>query len=555
MNNEQKTELINIGIFLHKNVNNFGISKNKEIIISDLNNINIKQIIHRLINGQIFAEILNFLEPNCIDLRCLDFMNGTKECVIENMSAVINTIFGLDLLGNGINIALNPLNFENLYFDSNVTVSILLNVSQYCIHNCLNAEMNICKFSELIRLCQSDEEQRVCNVWSSKVWLKRWVLFLKYPKLKHNRKRKNSALKHSIDLKDHLSMSEMKNINVSNSGLGSVIEDQKMSTNDSEALSDYSAFSNNSDYLSDIAMVCKTLNIEIEHSENEYKNSAFMQEMILINVFKIKSNIDRLSEKEKQNIKFNKNKNNSENKALICWVNYMNALNDYKWANIHNLESDISNGFVILHLLNLCKDGCVDWNKIKLKTRNKFDKICNAKEILGICKKDFKFKLIGMTENSIVNGNKKYIKSLLTQMKIYFIKEKILKCLGDESGNDFDEIIIKYTNQMFQQFAERNKNNKNVILYENGNGIQSLNDKPLANCVYFLNLLSFVNENCINYAFVNNENEKMYKNAIYLSSVIRKLGKNSFASTEQICACNYDTIVSLIYCIVDIAHT
>ena len=147
-------------------------------------------------------------------------------------------------------------------------------------------------------------------------------------------------------------------------------------------------------------------------------------------------------------------------------------------------------------------------------------------------------------------------------MKLCFLKCEILKCLGvEDSGNtnaDFEGTIVKYTNKIFSEFAERNKNNKNVILYANANGIQSLSDESLADCVYFLNLLSFVvqgsntSNNCVNYAFVN-RNESV-KNALYLVSVIRKLGKNLFASAEQICKCEYDTIVSVMYCIISIAH-
>ena len=279
----------------------------------------------------------------------------------------------------------------------------------------------------------------------------------------------------------------------------------------------------------------------------------FLSELLISELFEIKNKIEKLKNAEKNKIKgILKSKSNSET-TMIAWINSLKTATN-KRINVTNLSRDLSDGIVILKLLNLCKPKIVKWKKhVRMKCRHKFDKLGNCKYAIDLCSKHFPFSLVGIGGSDIVDNNQKYINTLLYQIMVYHSK-KILSDMtfGGKTVKDSD--ILDWSNKKLKNYKEKIKNNNNIDTKYLAKSIQSFNDQNLFDCLYYINLLHNIDSNYVKYSLVyiidnkNKNSNTMHaiKNARYVITIIRRLGGELFVMPEDLVRCEARPVLSVI---------
>ena len=129
-----------------------------------------------------------------------------------------------------------------------------------------------------------------------------------------------------------------------------------------------------------------------------------------------------------------------------------------------NLFADIKVDVVLLKVMDRVMEGSIDWSKVESNPNNKFKKLQNANYAVKVAKEVFKFSVVGIGGQDLVDGNKKLTLALIWQL----VYKHTLMTIG---GTDEKQLLNWANNKV------------------NGNAIKSLNDKSLKDSLFLFELL------------------------------------------------------------------
>ncbi|EAX88125.1 fimbrin, putative [Trichomonas vaginalis G3] len=195
---------------------------------------------------------------------------------------------------------------------------------------------------------------------------------------------------------------------------------------------------------------------------------------------------------------------------------------------VNELYSGISDGLVLLQMLDRIEPGCVDWKKVNKTKLNKFKAVENCNYVIEIGKK-LQFSLVGISGADINDGNKKLCLALLWQMMRYDYL-KTFKKLG-HGALIKDEQIIEWANGITGSVCT----------------IKSFKDEQIKNSKPLLHLIDILKPDTVDWSiFEDSEDEKVLaRNARYVLSMVRKFGGTVYALPEDIVECNKKMVMTV----------
>ena len=130
-----------------------------------------------------------------------------------------------------------------------------------------------------------------------------------------------------------------------------------------------------------------------------YRNP-FLIKILLTDILNIKNNIQKINNREKKRLTSMIKPKSKDDKSIIAWTN---SVISNRSMHCNNIDRDVSDGLIVLRLLDKCKKGCIPWKQVRKKNiRHKFDKLGNCKVAIDVCTEKFPFSLVGMGGNDIV---------------------------------------------------------------------------------------------------------------------------------------------------------
>ena len=545
---------------------------------------NVYDIICACFDGVLLSVLLNFIDDDLIDLRALHLPENkypiSRDQVIENLYVVKLCIASLDLHefpDFGVDFDPKTDDKENFcWYNPIHTIDIMLLIMMHAYMGMMNKKINIFKYPELFRLCQKRDEKKTAQKTSAKEWLNRWIIFIRKPVIKrHGRNLSKSTaqdLFSSIDLGGYHSPASSVNISWDQIKIEPDDDDSKSTAHDFRYVWD-----TDRDFSGDIVKIENKLNVKIyqvktianQHDINDSKNY-LLQLLYISDLFLYDNKIEKLTGSEQKQVTDYLKKRPRDDDSIIAWVNSFKIMDEnYEFQYVDNLGDDISDGVIILSILDQCKPGCVDWKGKGIRAssdiRHKFDKLTNCNVLKQICDSEFNdiFHLVGMGGNDIVDQNPKYIRSLLLQIQRYHSTKLMAKILFKKKAVTDDELLTWMNNRLKvykQMVAAMNKMHNNDVFMANNNVkmkknviITSFDDKNgLSDCLNFCNVVSSINPKWINYANILNEQEcksqsqKKVLNAKYLITVMRRLGcDNLFITPKELCDTEHRAVLAM----------
>jgi plastin-1 len=209
-----------------------------------------------------------------------------------------------------------------------------------------------------------------------------------------------------------------------------------------------------------------------------------------------------------------------EERAFRMWMNSLGIDDLY----VNNLFEDVTDGLVLLKVLDKIEPGIVFWKKVEMKPTNKFKKVTNNNYVI-LLGKQLKFSLVGLGGEDIHDGKKKLVLGLVWQMMRYhtlkFLAQVQAERFGGGPVNDQD--LIKWANESVRKAGR-------------STSMVNFQDKTLNNGLFFLDLLYSVESRIIDWDLVtagNNPSDSLL-NAKYAISIARKLGATIFLLPEDV---------------------
>jgi len=249
--------------------------------------------------------------------------------------------------------------------------------------------------------------------------------------------------------------------------------------------------------------------------------------------------------------------NDSEREAVIAWLNSFGLRN-----RVDNLN-DISSGLTLLKVLDRLKKGSVEWKRVHLKVRHKFDHVINCNYVVDVCQKQLGLKFVNISGMDVVDKNNSIIKSLLWQIMRY----QSVKILSDlQFGSKIDKVnnseIIKWCNAKLVEAFDKNIKCKQI---------KRLNDSSLSTGLYYLELIRSIMPNSIDESLINYNvpplssqikkdfhlHDKHYKarreNLKYCMTIIRRYGVDLFINVDDLFRLEQRAVVSILAALMTIA--
>ena len=208
-----------------------------------------------------------------------------------------------------------------------------------------------------------------------------------------------------------------------------------------------------------------------------------------------------------------------EGRMLQQWINSLNLKND---VYVRDLKHDLSDGLILLQVLDTIEPGIVRWKRVNKRCHNRYKKVENCNYVVEVCRA-LEFSLVNVSGLDIVDGNPKMIASLTFQM----MRHHTLKVLSSVafSGFEVDESqVLEWANEKVEASTG-----------DASSRIAHFHDPSLSNSVYLLHVLNQVRP-VVNWDVVlpGNTEEEKETNAKYLLSVARRIGAAVFCTWEDI---------------------
>mmetsp|Transcript_28458 Transcript_28458/g.91100 ORF Transcript_28458/g.91100 Transcript_28458/m.91100 type:complete len:631 (-) Transcript_28458:388-2280(-) len=205
-----------------------------------------------------------------------------------------------------------------------------------------------------------------------------------------------------------------------------------------------------------------------------------------------------------------------EERVFRMWINSLGDDTIY----VNNLFSDVSDGVVILKVMDKVQPGIVNWRKVNMAPRNKFKKVenCNYCVVLG---KKLNFSLVGIGGVDIVNQNKMLILAIIWQLMRRHTLNILTKLGG---GHAVEEpAVVNWANGKVQASGK-------------SSSIRNFHDHSLSSGRYLIELCGGVEPRAVNWEYVSEgaSEEDALNNGKYAISIARRIGACVFLTPEDI---------------------
>mmetsp|Transcript_2129 Transcript_2129/g.3441 ORF Transcript_2129/g.3441 Transcript_2129/m.3441 type:complete len:934 (-) Transcript_2129:311-3112(-) len=265
-----------------------------------------------------------------------------------------------------------------------------------------------------------------------------------------------------------------------------------------------------------------------------------LEELLAARVFDLNNGLSKLSADEQNKYKAFWTDDNPNDDAFLPWLN--SQLPPH--LRIGNLYRDLSDGIILAHILERSQRGVINWKKMRKQIRHKFDKVANCNYVYDVMKQKFPFSLVGMAGPDIVDGQQKYIHSILWQIMRYQATKKLSELsFGGKEVTDDD--ILKWSKETHAKLQEKRTATA-----------RGFRDRTLTTCLFYAELMKAIGveikDDIINWGVPplqsqsdDNQMKERVDNARYVISLIRMHGGDVFILPEDLVIMDQKAVLSV----------
>jgi len=478
-------------------------------------------------DGTMLCDLVNRINPDYVDRRVINYPDAfdpyplSDKQVLENASLLLSA-------ARSIGVEMSSYDPEN-WMDASKHTAMLIELMNGLHAKLLTAKFNLKEHPELVRLVKDNEDPGIVEKLSGEEWLKRW--------LAANNGGQPVASDADWNGATFASMKNVSPVFSSSSPVNAYGEDSKAASS---------------------AMITHVTNkldrgTTVRPSDLQSGKFSKVHKFFTTEAFETKSGLAALSSEDQKSAKYKKYLDPPRASDEATYINWINAMMPHH-LHVEFLARDLSDGVVLLKLLEMAKAGCVNWKKGREKVRHKFDKLNNCNMVMSISQQDpFAFSLVGMGGNDIVDGHQKFLSTLLWQLMRYNAVKQISELsFGGKNVTDAD--ILQWANLTIVRFAERESK-----------PLTNFKDRLLTTCIFYLELLAAVrprdvDTSLIHYdvkPLVNNRVDDKHRehrldNARLAMSYARKFGAELFVLPEHLYGLDSKAVLSMFAAIMTI---
>jgi len=522
VDDEQTEKIIAVGAYcdrvLYKpNADDMGVATDLYFPIPEPDT---HHILSTFYDGTMLCGLLHKIDPDYVDKRVINYPDPfdpvplSDRKVLENVSLLLSA-------ARAIGVEMTSYDVED-WMGKDLHTQMLLELVDGLSGLLLTRRLCVAKQPELCRLIKDGEDPLAVEHITGEEWLTRWM--------------NNTAGK---GLGDEIDASEW------NGRQYNTMQSVSPIFKNSAPVGSYSDDANKAA----MAMVTHLTNqsdtgTTVRPSDMNRDNFGAVHKYFSAEVYSTKSGLAPLSDAEREKYKkyLTPHKATSED-TFISWINALMPAH----LHIDVLARDLSDGVVLLKLLEKGKAGCVNWKKAREKVKHKFDKLNNCNMVMGIARKaPFNLSLVGMGGNDIVDGHQQFLSSLLWQL-MRFMATKQISELSFGGKNVTDGDMLQWANLTIVRYEEKQSK-----------PLTNFKDRTLSTCIFYIELLAAVrpddvDTSLIDYSvrpLVNNRvDDKSEKerigNARLAMSYLRKFGADLFVLPEHLCAMDSKAVLSM----------
>lgn len=227
-----------------------------------------------------------------------------------------------------------------------------------------------------------------------------------------------------------------------------------------------------------------------------------------------------------------------EEKTYRCWMNSL-GVKPY----VSYLYSDLRDGLIFFQIYDAIRPGSVEWRRVhkefnRLRAYHEKLENCNYAVELG---KAFKFSLVGIAGQDILDGNQTLTLALVWQlMRAYTLS--ILERLAGGGKQVGEKEIIEWVNSKLRGADKKSS-------------ITSFQDHSIGTSRAILDLIDALRPGSVNWSFFRTETEEdKMNNAKYALTTARKIGALVYALPEDIVEVKQKMVMTIFACLMVIAY-
>lgn len=478
-------------------------------------------ILSTFYDGCMLLDLIAVMDPDFVDLRTINFPDPfdpnplSDKLVIENVSLLLSASrsIGVEMTSYDVEDWMDPIKHS----------AMLIELVNGLTKLYLSKRLSVTRHPELLRLIQDGEDAHAVENMSGEEWLSRWMNHVS-----------NKPLKSQIadDEWNSATFEAMKNVSpvFANSAPCDSFGDDA----DKAAMSMVTHITNK------VPTGTTVRGSDLTNSDLQKVHQFFAAE-----AFSCKSGLAPLSdsEREKYSEYLNAVEKQSEEDTFISWINAMVPAH----LHVEILTRDLSDGVVLLKLMEKGKPGCVNWKRAKQKVKHKFDKLNNCNMVMALAnKKPFNFSLVGMGGNDIVDGHQMFLATFLWQL-MRFMAVKTISELSFGGKNVTDADMLQWANVTIEQFEEKRSRK-----------LGSFKDQKLSTCIFYIELLAAIRPNDVDTSLINYDVRPLVNNRVkdatpmerlanarLAMSYVRKFGADLFVLPEHLCGMEPKAVLSM----------
>eukprot|EP00486_Rosalina_sp_Unknown_P012863 CAMPEP_0201578218 /NCGR_PEP_ID=MMETSP0190_2-20130828/24999_1 /ASSEMBLY_ACC=CAM_ASM_000263 /TAXON_ID=37353 /ORGANISM="Rosalina sp." /LENGTH=1479 /DNA_ID=CAMNT_0048011165 /DNA_START=92 /DNA_END=4531 /DNA_ORIENTATION=+ len=529
---EQQKQILEVSaycdrVLYHPNTDDMGVATDLYFPIPAQDQHHILSVFY---DGTMLCDLINRIDPDYVDKRVINYPDPfepyplTDKAVIENASLMLSA-------AKAIGVEMTSYDVED-WMDPSKHTGMLIELTDGLADKLLTKRFNPQERPELCRLIKSGEDPLDVEQITGQQWLSRWM-----------NQQSGKGLTDEVELTQW------------NSYTYSTMKSVSPIFNNAAPVDSYKDDPSKAS-MSMITHVTNKLDRGTTVRPSDLTNTSFtkVHRYFTAEAYYTKSGLAALNSSEEAKYKkYLKKAKKSDEDTFINWINAMLPAH----LHVNTLTRDLSDGVVLLKLLEKAKPGCVNWKKAREKVRHKFDKLNNCNMVMSLSQQDpFNFSLVGMGGNDIVDGNQKFLSTLLWQLMRYNAVKQISELsFGGKPVTDGD--ILQWANLTIQRFEDRQSK-----------PISNFKDRKLTTCIFYIELLAAcrpqdVDASLINYdvkPLVNNRvDDKSRKeridNARLAMSYCRKFGQELFVLPEHLTGMDAKAVLSMFAAIMTVGMT
>ena len=514
-------------VLYHPNTDDMGVATDLYFPIPEQDEHHIMSTFY---DGTMLCDLINRIDPDYVDKRVINYPDPFDPYPLSDKAVLENTSLLLSA-ARSIGVEMTTYDPED-WMDPSKHTSMLIELVNGLAEKLLTKRFNPQTRPELCRLIKSGEDPLDVEQMTGEQWLSRWM-----------NKSCGKGLTDEIDSKNW------------NSSTYTTMKSVSPIFNNASPVKNYNDDPSKAS-MSMITHVTNKLDRGTTVRPSDLQNGKFLKvhKYFSAEAYYTKSGLAALNSQEQAKYKkyLTKTKKSDED-TFINWINAMMPAH----LHVNVLTRDLSDGVVLLKLLEKGKPGCVNWKKAREKVRHKFDKLNNCNMVMSLSQQDpFSFSLVGMGGNDIVDGNQKFLSTLLWQLMRYNAVKQISELsFGGKQVTDQD--ILQWANLTIQRFEDRQSK-----------PISNFKDRVLSTCIFYIELLaairpSDVDSSLINYdvkPLVNNRVDDKHRservdNARLAMSYARKFGAELFVLPEHLMGMDAKAVLSMFASIMTVGMT